>query len=264
VQPSAVAGSRYVGLSKQAFHVDRQRFGLKTHKETDDRDIFYDYLTLLRIHKFDFHSSLRLLTTFSPSKAGSPKYTRPFASNMVAECTTDMRAESVDKAIDEVEGWLSVYANRVNDEEEISAWKKTGSDWEGERKKAMEGANPRFVLRQWVLEELISELEETGVKGIKEGRRKLARVLDVSCPSAPKGRKETDRRCQQTRSGRTKMMGRKRVASEAGCVGSEGRICWVSSAAVLVRKDSSRCIFIRSRPGGPCCSTERCTPLPLW
>jgi len=158
----------------------QQRFGLKTHKETDDRDIFYDYLTLLRSHNFDFHSSLRLLTTFSPSKADSPKYTRPFASNMVAECTIDLRAESVEKAIQEVEGWLSLYAARVNDEAEVDAWKAEGEEWEAKRKQAMEGVNPRFVLRQWVLEELIAELEGTGVKGIKDGRAKLARVLDVS------------------------------------------------------------------------------------
>lgn len=99
---------------------------------------------------------------------------------MVAECTTDMKADAVEKAVQEVEGWLTIYAARINDEAEIAAWKSEGEEWEGKRKQAMEGANPRFVLRQWVLEELIAELEETGVKGITEGRAKLARVLDVS------------------------------------------------------------------------------------
>ena len=44
----------------------------------------------------------------------------------------------------------------------------------------MKRANPRFVLRQWVLEETIAKLEVTGVEGIKEGRAVLAKILDVS------------------------------------------------------------------------------------
>jgi uncharacterized protein YdiU (UPF0061 family) len=99
---------------------------------------------------------------------------------MVAECTTDMQGDALEKAVQEIEGWLTVYATRINDDAEIAAWKAEGGDWEAKRKQAMEGSNPRFVLRQWVLEELIAELEGTGVKGIKEGRAKLARVLDVS------------------------------------------------------------------------------------
>jgi len=54
-----------------------------------------------------------------------------------------------------------------------------GQGWEEKREVEMLRSNPAFVLRQWVLEELISKLEETGVDGIEEGRRELARVLDV-------------------------------------------------------------------------------------
>ena len=82
-----------------------------------------------------------------------------------------------------MEGWLSIYAARVVQEEEVQAWSNTsGADggWVESRRAAMEGVNPRFVLRQWVLEELIAQLEGTGVEGIEEGRAKLARVLDVS------------------------------------------------------------------------------------
>jgi uncharacterized protein YdiU (UPF0061 family) len=39
----------------------------------------------------------------------------------------------------------------------------------------MNGVNPRFVLRQWVLEEVIAKVEEDAVSG----RRILAKVLKV-------------------------------------------------------------------------------------
>jgi len=163
-----------------------QRFGLKTYKQSDNRDVIYDYLTLLHSHGVDFHASLRLLSSFDPTKAGEGKYARVFAANFIGECTINLPADQVDKAIDEVEGWLSVYAGRVTEDEEVQAWTaadgESGADggWVAARKAAMEGVNPRFVLRQWVLEELIAQLEATGVEGIDEGRAKLGRVLDVS------------------------------------------------------------------------------------
>lgn len=143
--------------------------------------MFYDYRTLLHAHGVDFHASLRLLCAFDPVRAGEEnKYTRVFAAELIGECTMDMRAEDVEGAVGQVEGWLTVYARRLTDAEEVSAW-GGGDEWVKKRQTAMEQANPRFVLRQWVLEELIAQLEETGVEKIEEGRAKLSRVLDVSC-----------------------------------------------------------------------------------
>lgn len=182
------------------FCADAQRFGLRTYAQSDHRDIVRDYLTLLHAHGVDFHASLRLLTSFDPTKAGEGKYARVFAANLIGECTINLPAEQVDKAIDEVEGWLSVYARRVVQAEEVQAWKDAAAgetgDWVQARRAAMEGVNPRFVLRQWVLEELIAQLEGTGVEGIAEGRAKLARVLDVSparCARALNSARTSDR-----------------------------------------------------------------------
>ena len=44
----------------------------------------------------------------------------------------------------------------------------------------MKGVNPRFILRQWVLEEVIADIEKAGWENVGQARQALARVLDVS------------------------------------------------------------------------------------
>lgn len=95
----------------------------------------------------------------------------------------------------DIEKWLSVYADRVLSADERAAWEaftvseterdleaygptvKHGEHWLAKRETETRRWNPRFVLRQWVLEETIGELEER--KDIKERRAVLAKVLDV-------------------------------------------------------------------------------------
>ena len=117
----------------------------------------------------DFHTSLRLLSSFDPSKS-DVKYTKQQASIIIANATTNLSMEAVEQANSQFEHWLDIYAKRVLEEDEVEAW------GEESREDAMKRVNPRFVLRQWVLEELIAEME----KDMKTARTKLARVLEVS------------------------------------------------------------------------------------
>jgi hypothetical protein len=99
--------------------------------------------------------------------------------------------EKINDASKDFIPYLERYCSRLSQPEEISAWetaevqeerkglKLDGEGWQEKRELEMLRSNPAFVLRQWVLEELISKLEETGVDGIEEGRKELARVLDV-------------------------------------------------------------------------------------
>jgi serine/tyrosine/threonine adenylyltransferase len=48
-------------------------------------------------------------------------------------------------------------------------------NWLQKRRKEMEAANPRFILRQWVLEEVIAKVEKDPISG----RRVLAKILEV-------------------------------------------------------------------------------------
>lgn len=78
-------------------------------------------------------------------------------------------------------GWLERYATRIKDEE--AEW--TGSadiDIDNEREREMKNVNPRFVLRQWLLEEVIGKVERDS----DSGKRVLAKVMHVSYIHTPR------------------------------------------------------------------------------
>lgn len=165
-------------------HTNTQRFGLKTYDESDDRSIVRDFQNMLKANSIDFGASLRLLASFEPSRADEGSYLRDFARRFVAATTNDLPSDSVSRAEEDVGNWLRVYAARAGNDAEIEAWTKEASEkkWEAARTERMRKVNPRFVLRQWVLEEVIATMD----KALKEGdvptaRKALALVLDVSC-----------------------------------------------------------------------------------
>ena len=77
----------------------------------------------------------------------------------------------VSQATQELMEWLDKYAARI--ESERDEW---GADFDAERRSAARAANPRFVLRQWLLEEVIAKVE----RDVDNGKRLLAKVLHVS------------------------------------------------------------------------------------
>lgn len=125
--------------------------------------------------KLDFHITFRLLTTFKPAllkDIGTPN-----ESSDLQVFISDLLTHSVDEHMDhgaatkEWIDWLQKYTERV--ESEAGEW---GGNVEAEREIAGKEANPRFVLRQWVLEEVIAKVE----KDQTSGKRILAKVLHVS------------------------------------------------------------------------------------
>jgi uncharacterized protein YdiU (UPF0061 family) len=170
---------------------------LKTYQKSDDRDIIYDLLTLLHTNSMDFHTTFRKLCFFNPSHVENRAHIEDFASDLVTASTTKLPADSLDVAKRGLIPWFEIYAQRATLPAEVEAWKAVevpasaedvrlygevapGDSWESKRETMMKRVNPRFVLRQWVLEETIAELERTDADGIKEGRQRLAKILDVS------------------------------------------------------------------------------------
>lgn len=154
---------------------------MKTHQDTDDRDILRDFLTLLNANSVDFGTAFRQLCFFSPSRVSEDGYVRAFARRWVAAAASSLPSDSISRAEEDIAGWLRVYAARATAEEEVAAWGGAGADWETERSEAMRAANPRFILRQWVLEEVIKKMEEALKQdNVPAARTALARVLDVS------------------------------------------------------------------------------------
>ena len=77
----------------------------------------------------------------------------------------------VGQATQELMKWLDKYAARIQSERD--EW---GADLDAKRRTAARAANPRFILRQWLLEEVIEKAE----KDVDGGKVMLAKVLHVS------------------------------------------------------------------------------------
>nr|XP_019046563.1 hypothetical protein I302_05313 [Kwoniella bestiolae CBS 10118]OCF25493.1 hypothetical protein I302_05313 [Kwoniella bestiolae CBS 10118] len=151
-----------------------RRFGLRTSQESDSGDIFADYLSLLSRHKIDFSTSFRRLSFFKPSQADDTEYLSKFIEQFIQDSTTSISDEKLNLAEEEFNRWFQVYATRAASEEEQQAYSAQG-EWEAVREREMKSSNPRFVLRQWVLEETIEKMEKA-----LTGPYVLAKVLDMS------------------------------------------------------------------------------------
>ncbi|EEB91903.1 hypothetical protein MPER_09665, partial [Moniliophthora perniciosa FA553] len=119
-------------------------------------------------------------TTSKPAKAN-------WAANASDEQVDEWRQAGVDSTKDEVEriaqevmsieyGRLMRRYIRTAFMDEFTA-RQDGERTEEERKQEMLNANPRFVLRQWVLEEVI----RVNQKDDQRGKRLLAKVLHMAC-----------------------------------------------------------------------------------
>ena len=137
-------------------------------------DIFKRFLDLLEEHGLDFHSTFRKLSAFQPGHIqDNDEKLDGFISYLLKSTPRPEKLDRV-KASADFKAWLTKYSKRILEER-----KEWGSISQEEvdvlRQKEMNGANPRFVLRQWVLEEVIAKVEKDAVSG----RRILAKVLEV-------------------------------------------------------------------------------------
>lgn len=178
---------------------NEQRFGLSKVKETDNREIFAPFLSNMHTHNMDFHSTFRNLAHFSPSRGiSNGAYIAEYTTELIRNCMVARRAEEREPAQKAFEAWFKVYAARA-----VEEWEEGEvGEWELKRKIAMQGVNPRFVLRQWVLEEVIQEMEaglaEGDEAGRMEARAKLNRILQVSLYDSEEPRQGLISRCRLT------------------------------------------------------------------
>jgi uncharacterized protein YdiU (UPF0061 family) len=95
---------------------------------------------MMQDQALDFHITFRLLCHYIPASE-----TSTIIKDLLSTSTSSYPLTGAEKAWDE---WLGRYAVLIGDSGEEA------------RKEVMLNANPRFVLRQWVLEELIKAVEE--------------------------------------------------------------------------------------------------------
>ena len=152
-----------------------QRLGLRKADDSDLDKLIDPLLKLMQRHELDFHSTFRKLSSFTPSLLSLNSETTlvTFLQELTPE-TLACRVPTVRQAaMDDWKKWLETYRTRI--ESDADEWASEGDMWVEKRRQAMLDANPRFVLRQWVLEEVIKAVE----KDRKTGRRVLAKVLEV-------------------------------------------------------------------------------------
>jgi uncharacterized protein YdiU (UPF0061 family) len=112
-------------------------------------------------HQLDFHSTFRRLAFLNPSSPDS-------SIDDILRLTPNPEKTNTERARTDLKAWLTTYAKRIDGEK--AAW-----DSDGARKSEMLNANPRFVLRQLVLEEVIAQVE----RDPEGAKRALAKVLRV-------------------------------------------------------------------------------------
>ncbi|GAA5911580.1 hypothetical protein JCM5296_005254 [Sporobolomyces johnsonii] len=150
----------------------RLRLGMTT-AEDGDFQICSSLLDLMEHNELDFTNTFRLLsqftTTSSPSFATLLDALLPAASTSTSNDRTDWTA------------WFKTYESRLE---------KDGADAAASRRERMNAANPRFTLRQWVLEETIRKVDREGDAGIEQ----LERVLYMAQhPFEPYGEGEIEK-----------------------------------------------------------------------
>ncbi|THH07030.1 hypothetical protein EW146_g9443 [Bondarzewia mesenterica] len=143
----------------------RKRLGLLQPSPDDEQKLFQPLLNMLEHHRLDFHITFRRLASFRPSHILAPS-AQPALNSFITtllNSSTDPPSSTASDRIAEWDAWLRAYGARILGERD--AWSGVGL------------ANPRFVLRQWVLEEVIARVERDPVRG----RRALAKVMRMAC-----------------------------------------------------------------------------------
>ncbi|KAK9374885.1 uncharacterized protein V1513DRAFT_469296 [Lipomyces chichibuensis] len=130
-----------------------RRLGLTQTKDTDRDGIIESALELMKVHKLDFQHFFRRLgglSVFGKDNAIDVEGT-------AAVFLTGQRGigvPSTEESANSIYEWLiNTYRPRLEEE---------GSTDDGARKSRMDRVNPKFVLRNWILDEVIERVEKLG------------------------------------------------------------------------------------------------------
>ncbi|KAG1736593.1 hypothetical protein EDD22DRAFT_924018 [Suillus occidentalis] len=137
----------------------RKRLGLRRQEKADQREIVQPLMDMMEVQKLDFHGTFRQLAFFYTGlmKEGNSERMETFIKRILSG-TPDPDRMDHGKATEEWMTWLDKYSVRIESERHSGEW-ASEADFDSARQDAAKSANPRFVLRQWLLEELIKKVE---------------------------------------------------------------------------------------------------------
>lgn len=153
----------------------RKRLGLRRQEQTDQREIVQPLMDMMEAQKLDFHGTFRQLAFFHTGlmKEENSERMETFIKRILSGTPDPDRMDN-GKATEEWMTWLDKYSARIESERHSGEWAGE-ADFDNARQDAAKSANPRFVLRQWVLEELIKKVEGDH----DTGKRIMAKVMQV-------------------------------------------------------------------------------------
>lgn len=150
----------------------RRRLGLASARTDDLSKVIDPLLDLMFRHDLDFHATFRALAVNADDVANID------ALDIDSVLVSPMWEVPPKQARDDMRLWLRTYAERRK--------------YDDAGKESMHRANPRFILRQWVLEEVIKRVTDDALSG----RRILAKILHMAEqpfePWGGEGRPEAD------------------------------------------------------------------------
>lgn len=125
-----------------------KRLGILNPTKDDKLELFETMLTIMQDQENDFNSTFRIIAANTDINVISKKI-------LSVRPVTEFLQST---AGDAWKNWLNKLHGRVQDEIEKGLWGNVEDPWKA-RSEYMLKFNPRFILRQWVLEEAISKLE---------------------------------------------------------------------------------------------------------
>ncbi|TIA93579.1 hypothetical protein E3P99_00070 [Wallemia hederae] len=135
-------------FQKQYLHEMGLKLGVKDLTHAEHLDLVNVLLTIMQDQELDYSSTFRALSSSADAETVADRILS------VKPVTSFLQ----DGAKDAWLGWLSKYFERVNKDIEAGVWGDKEQAQES-RLRSMQSHNPRFVLRQWVLEECIAKLQ---------------------------------------------------------------------------------------------------------
>ncbi|KAM0786493.1 hypothetical protein ACM66B_001951 [Microbotryomycetes sp. NB124-2] len=157
--------SQFVDTFTQEYtRLTRLRLGFETAHD-GDFDLVSSLLDLMALHSLDFTNTFRLMSQF-PGSTSDPVY-EAFIEQLLPAASATNTTTLPPTARDDWRTWFNKYADRLS--QEPSFHDHTS------RRRRMNAVNPRFTLRQWVLEETIKSLDHQ-----RGDTTMLERVLDMA------------------------------------------------------------------------------------
>ncbi|KAJ3553598.1 hypothetical protein NP233_g12609 [Leucocoprinus birnbaumii] len=153
----------------------RNRLGFKKQDSKDQTVFFQPLLDMMESHKLDFHITFRNLVDFDPTWDMKGTEIDHYITRLLS-ATPDASSLKKEDAAEQWKNWLKIYAERIDAEISEGLWGDAEKAKE-ERQEKIRLVNPRFVLRQWVLEEVIQRVE----RDTNSGKRVLAKVMHMAC-----------------------------------------------------------------------------------